>query len=86
MLFIWEGELTLLCFKDLFAVVRAAVATNAVCEVELTALGALNDARSFEFPNAGSSLVSAGLGGLSLRYCHFCVLLQKLDLRIATLY
>ena len=84
-LFIWR-ELALLCFKNLLAIVRAAVAANTVSKIVLAALGALNDARSLELPNAGTSFVSASLRGLSLRYCHFCILLRLLDLRIATRY
>ena len=68
---LFNGALTLLYVENLLAVVRAAVAANAVSKIELAALGALNNARSFKLPNAGTSLVSASLRGFSLRYCHF---------------
>ena len=48
----------------------AASLANAMCENELTALRALNDAGERELPVVGSSLISACFGYLSLRYCH----------------
>jgi len=41
-----------------------------MCENELSALRALNDAGERELPVVGSSLISACFGYLSLRYCH----------------
>ena len=56
--------------NDFLAAVEAASLANPMCENELTALGALNDAGEHELEIVCSSLVSACFGYLSLRYCH----------------
>ena len=60
---------------DLFAVVAAAVAANAVSKIVFAALRATDDARCIQFPYVGTAFVSAGFGSFSLRYCHVCILL-----------
>ena len=51
--------------------VVAALGANTVGEIVLAALGALCHSGSVQLPNVGASLVSASLGYLFLRNCHF---------------
>ena len=64
-------------FDDLFAVVVTASFADAMVENELAAMRALRQLRHIDLPGAGTSSVSARLGYLSLRYCHFCPSLQQ---------
>ena len=57
-------------FNNFFAAVEAASFANTVCKNILTALGALYHTGHCQLPCAGTSLVSACFGYLSLRYCH----------------
>ena len=55
---------------DLFAVVVTAILANAVREIVFAAVLALNHAGQYQFPNVGTSLISARFGCFSLRNCH----------------
>ena len=69
-----------LLLYDLLTVVETALLANAICKIILTAVGAFSHAGSVELPNAGAALISASLRCFSLRYCHFCNLLETASL------
>ena len=70
---------------DLLAVVRTACSAYTVCKVELSALRALYHSGKVKLPNVGTSLISAGLGCFSLRYCHVKHLLKRKYIILSTI-
>ena len=55
---------------DLNAVIVAASVANTVRTSILAAMCALYKSGSFQLPNVGTSLISAGFRCFCLRYCH----------------
>lgn len=61
---------------DFLALVVTAVATCLVGELERAAVAALYQRGGLQLPNIAATLVAAGFGKMSLRYCHFLHLLD----------
>ena len=55
---------------DFLALVVTAVATCLVGELQRAAVAALHQCGGLQLPNIAATLVAAGLGKMSLRYCH----------------
>jgi hypothetical protein len=55
---------------DFLALVVTAVATCLVGELQRAAVAALDQCGGLQLPNIAATLVAAGLGKMSLRYCH----------------